>query len=126
LKRVLSFAIPAGVISSLTIFSAYLLADLEDLTTIERQTAATIAALCVSLWILAVLARPYNRWKLALLWAMAGIAVAAITIPPVRDFFELSLPVTFLPQALAIGAAGAAGVEIVWRVAFRWSDRHQR
>jgi hypothetical protein len=52
--------------------------------------------------------------------------VAAITIPPVRDFFELSLPVTFLPQALAIGAAGAAGVEIVWRVAFRWSDRHQR
>ncbi|WP_426572880.1 HAD-IC family P-type ATPase [Aquihabitans sp. McL0605] len=126
LRRVLSFAIPAGTISALAIFSSYLLADAENLTKIERQTAATIAALCVSLWILAVLARPYDRWKLALLWAMAGIAVAAIAIPPVRDFFQLSIPTTFLPQALAIGAAGAVGIEITYRVSSRWSDRAQR
>ena len=126
LRRVLSFAVPAGVISSLAIFSAYLLARLEDLTKIERQTAATIAALCVSLWILAVLARPYNRWKLALIWAMASIAVAAIAIPPVRDLFDLSLPTTFLPQALAIGGLGAVGIEVAWRVSSRWADRAQR
>lgn len=126
LRRVLSFAVPAGIISSLTIFSAYLLARFEDLTKVERQTAATIAALCVSLWILAVLARPYNRWKLALLGAMAAIAVAAIAIPPVRDFFELSVPASFLPQALAIGAAGAIGIEVVGRLSTRWADRAQQ
>ena len=122
LRRVLSFAIPAGVISSLTIFASYLLAEIEDLSKHERQTAATIAALCVSLWILAVLARPYNRWKLALIWAMAGIAVAAIAIPFVRDFFELDIPASFLPQALAIGAVGAVGIELVYRYSHRWSD----
>lgn len=97
--------------SSLAIFSAYFLARLKELSKVECQTAATIAALCVSLWILAVLARPYNRWKLALLGAMAAIAVAAIVIPPVRDFFELSVPLSFLPQALAIGAVGAVGID---------------
>jgi cation-transporting ATPase E len=126
LRRVLSFAVPAGVISSLAIFSAYFLARLEDLSKVECQTAATIAALCVSLWILAVLARPYNRWKLALLGAMAAIAVAAIVIPPVRDFFELSVPLSFLPQALAIGAVGAVGIEITGRLSTRWADRTQQ
>ncbi|HWJ97187.1 MAG TPA: hypothetical protein VNQ33_03440, partial [Acidimicrobiales bacterium] len=109
--------------SSLAIFSAYWLADVENLSKHERQTAATIAALCVSLWILAVLARPYNRWKLALIWAMAGIAVAAVVIPFVRHFFELDIPASFLPQALAIGAAGAVGIELVGRLSSRWSDR---
>ncbi|WP_421120090.1 HAD-IC family P-type ATPase [Aquihabitans daechungensis] len=126
LRRVLSFAVPAGIISSLSIFSAYFLARLEDLSKVERQTAATIAALCVSLWILAVLARPYNRWKLALLGAMAAIAVAAIAIPPVRELFELSVPASFLPQALAIGAAGAFGIEVVGRVSSRWAQRDQQ
>jgi cation-transporting ATPase E len=126
LRRVLSFAVPAGVISSLTIFAAYFLARIEDLPQNERETAATIGALCVSLWILAVLARPYNRWKLALLGAMAAIAVAAIAIPPVREFFELSVPASFLPQALAIGLVGAGGIEVVWRLSSRWSDRDQQ
>ncbi len=63
-----------------------------------------------------MLARPYAPWKLVLLASMAGIAVAAIVIPPVRDFFQLSVPLELLPQALAIGAAGAFGVELVSRV----------
>ncbi len=126
LRRVLSFAVPAGAISSLAIFSAYLLARLEDLSKVECQTAATIAALCVSLWILAVLARPYDRWKLALLGAMAAVAVSAIVIPPVRDFFELSVPLSFLPQALAIGGVGALGIEAAGRMSTRWADRAQQ
>ena len=75
----------------------------------------TIAALVVALWILAVLARPYAPWKVALLVAMAGTAALAVALPPVRHFFELDVPVTMLPQALAIGAVGAVGVEAVFR-----------
>jgi cation-transporting ATPase E len=115
LRRVLRFAVPSGAITAMAVFAAYLLASIEDLTRDERRTAATIAALVVALWILAVLARPYAPWKVALLAAMAGIAVAAIAIPPVRELFQLSIPVAMLPQALAIGAAGAFGVELVAR-----------
>ncbi|MCB0958061.1 MAG: HAD-IC family P-type ATPase [Acidimicrobiales bacterium] len=115
LRRVLSFAIPSGAITAIAIFAAYALAAAEGLTPDERRTAATIAALVVALWILAVLARPYAPWKLLLLAAMAGVAAAAIAIPPVRDLFDLSIPATLLPQALAIGAAGAFGVELVAR-----------
>jgi cation-transporting ATPase E len=115
LQRVLKFAIPAGVITGLTIFTAYLVARLEGHNPDERRTAATIAALVVALWILTVLARPLRAWKLALVATMAGIAVTAIAIPPVRDAFELSIPGVLLPQVLAIGAVGALGVEAVAR-----------
>jgi cation-transporting ATPase E len=122
LRRVLSFAVPAGVIASVTIFSAYLLAELEGLNRDEARTAATLAALVVTLWILAVLARPYAPWKVALLAAMAGIGATAIAVPPIRDLLELEIPATMLPQALAIGAVGALGVELV----ARWSQRYER
>ena len=115
LQRVLKFAVPAGVITGLTIFSAYLVARLEGHNPDERRTAATIAALVVALWILTVLSRPLRAWKLALVATMAGIAVAAIAIPPVQEAFELSIPGVLLPQVLAIGAAGALGVEAVSR-----------
>jgi cation-transporting ATPase E len=120
LHRVLRFAVPSGAITAAAIFGTYLLASIEDLQRDERRTAATIAALVVALWILAVLARPYAPWKVALIAAMAAIGVAAIAIPPVRAFFELSIPVAMLPQALAIGAVGAVGVELV----ARWAGTH--
>ncbi len=120
LRRVLRFAIPSGAITALAIFAAYALAAVEDLPPDERRTAATIAALTVALWIIAVLARPYAAWKIALLCAMVGIAVAAIAIPPIRDLFDLTVPAAMLPQALAIGGAGAVGIEVV----HRWSSAH--
>ena len=115
LRRVLRFAVPAGVITGLAVFAAYLLARLEQATPDERRTAATIAALVVALWILVVLSRPFKAWKVALVAAMAGVASAAIAIPWVRDAFELTVPAALLPQALAIGAVGAVGVELLSR-----------
>ncbi|MEZ5178508.1 MAG: HAD-IC family P-type ATPase [Acidimicrobiales bacterium] len=126
LQRVLKFAIPAGLITGLSIFSAYLLARTEGHAPDERRTAATIAALVVALWILVVLARPLRAWKLALVASMAGIAAAAIAIPPVRDAFELSIPGVLLPQVLAIGAAGALGVELVARWVARTEPGERR
>jgi cation-transporting ATPase E len=123
LRRVLAFAVPAGIISSLTIFASYLVAELEGLPRDEARTAATIAALVVSLWILAVLARPYEPWKVALIAAMAGIGAAAIVIPQVRELLQLDIPVSMVPQALAIGAVGAGGVELVARNSARWAAK---
>lgn len=115
LRRVLSFAVPAGALAGLAVFATYWLATLEDLARDERRTAAAIALLVVALWILSVLSRPYARWKIALISAMAAIAAAAFVVPMARSFFELSVPLVMVPQALAIGAAGAMGVELVHR-----------
>jgi len=115
LRRVLWFAIPAGFITGAAVFSAYLIASVEGLSSDERRTAATIAALVVALWILCVLARPINGWKVFLVAAMAAIAAAAITIPPVQRLFQLSIPTVMLPQALAVGIAGAMAVELLAR-----------
>ena len=87
---------------------------------------AAIAALVVTLWILVVLARPVKAWKAALVAAMAGIAATAVAVPPVRAVFELDVPMTLLPQALAIGAAGAIGVELIGRRAQGASGSHTR
>ena len=118
LQRVLAFAIPAGAITGVAIFAAYLAARTEHLLASERKTAATVAALVVALWVLVVLSRPFRPWKIALLVTMAAIAAAAIAIPPIQDVFKLSMPASFLPIALGIGAAGAVGVEMVGR----WAD----
>jgi len=126
LARVLAFAVPAGAVVAVSVFAAYLLADLEHASVDERRTAAAIAALVVTLWILVVLARPVKAWKAALVAAMAGIAAAAVAVPPVRDVFELDVPMTLLPQALAIGAAGAIGVELIGRRAQGASGSHTR
>jgi cation-transporting ATPase E len=122
LKRVLRFAIPSGLVTALAIFGAYLVARIEDVPPDARRTAATIAALIVALWILAVLARPYAPWKVSLLGAMAGIAAAAVAIPPVQEAFQLEVPGELLPQAVGIGVLGACGVEL----AGRWAERLRR
>lgn len=126
LRRVLNFAVPSGAIVALSVFAAYLLAEFEHANPDERRTAATIAALVVALWILGVLARPVKAWKLALVATMAGIAAAAVAIPPVRDLFELDVPAPILPQALAIGAAGAAAVELIGRRAAQLNGHDHR
>jgi cation-transporting ATPase E len=119
LQRVLAFAIPAGAITGVAIFGAYLTARLMHLLPHERKSAATVAAVVVALWILAVLARPYVWWKVVLLVAMACIAAAAVFIPPTQHWFQLRMPVRVLPEVLGIGAVGAVGVE----AAGRWADR---
>ncbi|MFN8019513.1 MAG: cation-translocating P-type ATPase [Acidimicrobiales bacterium] len=123
LRRVLGFAVPAGAIASVAIFASYFLAEAEDLTREQSKTAATIAALVASLWILAILARPYVAWKLVLLGAMVAISVAAIVIPPVGEFFQLDVSWEMLPQALGIGAVGAVAIEVVHRRSEAWAAR---
>jgi len=115
LGRVLRFAVPAGALTSLAIFAAYLVADLQGATQAQKGTAATIAALVVALWILGILARPWNLPKLILIVAMGGVAAGAVLIPAIGHLFRLEVTGQLLPQALAIGAAGAFAVELVSR-----------
>lgn len=120
LKRVIRFSVPAGFTTGAAVFATYGLAQTQDVTGDQARTASTIAALVVTLWVLVVLSRPIRVWKAALIAAMVTLALAAITIPFVRDFFQFDVPTSILPHALAVGAVGAFVVEVV----ARWSHRH--
>jgi cation-transporting P-type ATPase E len=109
--RVLRFAVPAGVACAAAAFCSYLLARLDASGgLVADRTTALITLGAISLWVLALVARPYRWWRVALIVAMATAMLLAFVIPASRTFFELRPfdPATDV-QALAIaGAAGAA------------------
>ena len=117
LLRVVRFAVPSGVVSATAVFLAYLLARSQGGLPDERRTAATVAALVVSLWVLGVLARPWLAWKVVLLASMAGLVALTLAVPGARSYFALTIPAASLLESIAVGAAGAVVVE----VAARWS-----
>jgi cation-transporting ATPase E len=110
-SRVLRFAMPAGVACAAATFCSYLIARLDASgNLVADRTTAVITLSAISLWVLALVARPYLWWRVALVAAMAVAMLLAFIIPASRTFFELRPfdPATDV-QALAIaGAAGAA------------------
>ena len=92
-KRVLVFAIPAGITAAAATFTGYALTRIEEGITLEQaRTTAAIVLMGVGLVILARLARPLVGWRLTLVLSMLGAFIAVLVIPPLRDFFDLSMP----------------------------------
>ena len=135
LKRVLRFAVPAGAVSGTVVFVSYLLARAEvgappaseclvqtegssvtnNVVCWQPSTAATIALLITSFWILVVLSRPFRLWKAALVGSMVALAMLAFITPLGQQFFNFSLTPETLWTSLAVGAVGALAIEIIYR-----------
>ena len=116
--RVLRFAVPAGVLAAAATMTSYGLARAEDVSPVEARTTATITLFIVALWVLAILARPTNLWRFELEASMAALFVLALLVPWSRKFFALNMavaPVTV--QAVGVGVAAAALLEVGWRLA---------
>lgn len=114
LRRSLLFAIPSGIIVALGLTWYTFVA--KDLGVSEEQlrTGATIILAVVGIWILAVLARPLNRYKVAVVGAMFVALVGVFTIPLATQFFELVDPGQELATALTgIIVVMIAGIEVV-------------
>jgi cation-transporting ATPase E len=146
LGRILRFAVPAGAIAGLAVIASYLLAgsnygvpkdefvsrcsvesgerSVSDVACWQPGTGATITLLVVFFWILIVLARPFRPWKVALVGAMIGIAVLAFVVPVARTFFNFDAPAPLVWQSLAVGAVGAALVELVYRTSSAVTAAH--
>ncbi|KOX21126.1 MULTISPECIES: HAD-IC family P-type ATPase [unclassified Streptomyces] len=122
-RRVMRYAVPGGIIAGAATFTTYLLArhHYSGEGALEAETsAATLTLFLVSLWVLAIIARPYTWWRLALVATMAGAFLLVLVVPWLQDFFALKLVGTTMPwAAAAIAATGAALLEIAWR----WVDR---
>jgi cation-transporting ATPase E len=107
-SRVLRFAIPAGIACAAATFSAYLIARLTPGSSlVADRTTAVITLSATALWVLALVARPYTWWRIALVAAMAAGMVLALTIPVSRTFFDLrdlNLATDLIALAIAAGA----------------------
>ncbi|MFG1948936.1 HAD-IC family P-type ATPase [Nonomuraea sp. NPDC048826] len=114
--RVLRFAVPAGVISAFAVLLAFGLSDGGTLE--ESRTAAVLVLFLTTWWVLVLVARPLNRWRVTLVATMAGLFALALATPYVRHLFELNLGDPrdgLIPVGIALVAA--AGISIGVKVA---------
>jgi cation-transporting ATPase E len=121
-RRVMRYAVPGGVLAALATFATYLIARhyYSGEGALEAETsAATLTLFLISLWVLAIIARPYTWWRLGLVAAMGGAFLLVLVVPWLQDFFALRLVGTTMPwTAVAIAAGSAAALEFLWR----WVD----
>ncbi|WP_081438596.1 cation-translocating P-type ATPase [Pseudofrankia asymbiotica] len=116
-SRVLRFAIPVGVLSGLATIATYFLARevFYDHDLRAETSLSTFTLFLVSIWALAMIARPYTWWRILLVAAMGALFGVVLVVPYLQDFFQLSLVGTTGPLiALGIAAATAVLMEIAW------------
>ncbi|MDJ1639685.1 HAD-IC family P-type ATPase [Streptomyces pakalii] len=118
-RRVMRYAIPSGVIAATATFITYLVArhHYSGPGALDAETsAATLTLFLVSMWVLAIIARPYTWWRIGLVAAMGLGFLIVLVVPWLQDFFALKLVGTTMPwTAVAIAVAAAALLEFVWR-----------
>ncbi len=118
-RRVVTAAVPNGAVTGIATFVCYLLAFRGTAATAAQQkqasTSALITLLVVAVWVLAVVARPYSWWRVALVALSGGAYVVIFSIPLAREQFRLDPSnIALTLTALGIGMVGAAVVEALW------------
>ncbi|MCV7385913.1 cation-translocating P-type ATPase [Mycolicibacter longobardus] len=118
-RRVMSGALPAGLVVGIATFASYLLAyrgsEATQVQQIQASTTALITLLTTAGWVLAVVARPYQWWRLLLVIGCGLAYVGIFAIPLAREEFLLDPSnVALTSLALGIGALGAATIEAMW------------
>lgn len=118
-RRVMRYSAPAGIICAVATFGEYLLARHHytgDGALDAETSAATLTLFLISMWVLAIVARPYTLWRICLVLAMgAGFLIVLVT-PWLQKFFALKLVGTEGPWvAVGVAIAAALVLEFVWR-----------
>ena len=121
LQRVLRFAVPAGLVTAATAYTAYALARAEtDTDAADARTTATLVTTALGLWVLAQLARPLSPLRIALIASMAAAFVGILAIPPLREALALRpLPMQVWASAAVLTALAAPLMSTLHRVTDR-------
>ncbi|MGA5652491.1 HAD-IC family P-type ATPase [Streptomyces seoulensis] len=118
-RRVMRYSIPGGLLAGVATFVTYLLArhHYSGAGALSAETsAATLTLFLISMWVLAIVARPYTWWRVALVAAMGIAFLFVLTVPWLQDFFALRLVGDVMPwTAVGVAVVAAAALELVWR-----------
>ncbi|MGV0642054.1 cation-translocating P-type ATPase [Mycolicibacterium sp. XJ2546] len=120
-RRVMTAALPSGLVIGIATFSSYLAAyqgrEATPAEQMQASTAALITLLVSGVWVLAVVARPYQWWRVALVVVSGAAYVVIFSIPLARELFMLDPSnVRTTSMALGIGLIAAAAIEAIWWV----------
>ncbi|MYW67989.1 HAD-IC family P-type ATPase [Streptomyces sp. SID8379] len=122
-KRVMRYAIPGGAVAGVATFVMYMVARhyYTGSGALDAETsAATLTLFLISMWVLAIVARPYTWWRVCLVAAMGLGFLLVLVVPWLQDFFALKLVGDVMPwTAVGVAVAAAAFLEFLWK----WVDR---
>ncbi len=122
-RRVMRYSIPGGVVAATATFTTYLLArhHYTGSGALDAETsAATLTLFLVSMWVLAIVARPYTWWRIGLVATMGAGFLLVLVVPWLQEFFALKLVGVTMPWvAVGIAAVAAVALEVLWRVVDR-------
>jgi cation-transporting ATPase E len=118
-RRVMRYAVPGGVVAGVATFATYLVARgyYTGPGELEAETsAATLTLFLISMWVLAIIARPYTWWRVSLVAAMGAAFLLVLAVPALQDFFALKLVGLTLPwTAVGMAVVAAATLECLWK-----------
>lgn len=121
LKRSLSFAVPAGLIVALAVLTLNTYSLLTGPgpgsgTETEMRTGSVLVLTLIVLWVLVVLSRPLNRWRVIIIGVMYAALALLLTVPPLQNFFDLTvLGREHLTVSVLVALAGCLAVELLFR-----------
>ncbi|MEU8700813.1 cation-translocating P-type ATPase [Streptomyces sp. NPDC048680] len=122
-RRVMRYAIPSGTIAAVATFVTYLLArhHYTGPGSLDAETsAATLTLFLVSMWVLAIIARPYTWWRICLVAAMGLAFLVVLVVPWLQNFFALKLVGAQMPwTAVGVAVIASAALEFAWRLVSR-------
>jgi cation-transporting P-type ATPase E len=88
--RVLRFAVPAGIACAAATFAGYYLATTNSASSYAQDSStAAITLFFLSMWVLALIAKPYTWWRTGLVAAMGVAFLLVLAVPFARKFFAL-------------------------------------
>lgn len=118
LRRSLSFAVPAGLATAAGVTALnYYVEATGNFSIDQARSASTMALTLIGSWILAVIARPLDARKTAVLVSMYIGTISVFSFPLLSDFFRLDWPPgNLLPVTLVVAVASSAAVEIAGRL----------
>ncbi len=130
-RRVMTAALPSGLVVGAATFASYLLAYhgkyADAVEQNQASTAALITLLVSAVWVLAVVARPYQWWRIALVAASALAYVVIFSIPWAQQQFMLDPSnLALTSAAVGIGLVGAGAIEVLWWLQGRWLGEPRR
>ncbi|MGY5046955.1 cation-translocating P-type ATPase [Streptomyces sp. 900105755] len=118
-RRVMRYSIPGGVVAGVATFVTYLVArhHYTGPGSLDAETsAATLTLFLISMWVLAIIARPYTWWRIALVAAMGVAFVFVLAVPALQSFFALKLVGVAMPwTAVGVAVVGSAVLELLWK-----------
>jgi magnesium-transporting ATPase (P-type) len=120
MHRVLAVALPSGTLAAGATFAAYADARRDGANLAEARTTATVVLFVVTVWLLALIARPRSALRIALFSAVAGTFAAALTLPATRRYFEFAAPPVGTWLTSAMLTAGACAALVVAARFTRW------